>query len=474
MSRFDAVVVGSGPNGLAAAITIAEEGHDVLLVEGADEIGGGARTAELTLPGFRHDVCSAIHPTAVASRFLRSIPLEQHGLEWVYPPASVAHPLDGARAAVLQRSVEETAGTLGEDQDAYRRLFGPIVRRWDAFEEQLLSPLLSVPRYPILMAKFGLRAIRSARSLVDAKLRTEEARGLFGGLAAHGILPLDDLLTASFGLVFGGTAHAVGWPFPKGGSHGLARGLAAHFEGLGGQIETGRWITRLEDLPEARAYLLDVGPHQLSSIAGDHLPGRYRGRLQRFRYGPGVFKVDFALDGPVPWAASGVERAGTVHVGGTFEEVAAAEEAVGRGKHPERPFVLVAQQSLFDPTRAPEGRHTLWTYCHVPNGSTVDMTEQIEGQIERFAPGFRDRILARSVMGPADFERYNPNLVGGDIGGGSHGGLQLVARPVLSLVPYATPNPSIYLCSSSTPPGAGVHGLCGHFAAKAALRRRLG
>jgi phytoene dehydrogenase-like protein len=471
--EYDTVVVGTGPNGMAAAVTLARAGRSVLVLEGADVIGGGTRSEELTLPGYLHDVCSAIHPMGVASPFFQSLRLNEHGLEWVQPDAPLAHPFDDAAAALLERSVATTAAGLGSDGPAYRALMEPVVRNWHKLDDQLMGPLLGVPRYPLLAARFGLRAIRSARHLAK-RFQGDAARGLFAGLASHGILPLDRLLTGSFGLVFGATAHAAGWPLAGGGSQKIADALASYLRSLGGEIQTARPVRSFNDLPPARAHLFDTNPRQMARIAGDRLPLRYRRKLEGFRYGPGAFKVDYALDGPIPWKAEECLRAATVHVGGTFEEVAAAEEAVGRGEHPERPFVLLAQQSLFDPSRAPAGKHTAWAYCHVPNGSDLDVTDRIEDQIERFAPGFRDRVLARAVLSPAWLEEHNPNYVGGDIAGGWHGGLQLIARPTLSLVPYATPNPSIYLCSASTPPGGGVHGMCGYWAAKAALRRSFG
>lgn len=469
----DAVVVGSGPNGLAAAITIAETGREVLVIEGADRVGGGMRTEEATLPGFRHDICSAIHPLGVASPFFLSLDLAQHGLEWIEPDVQVAHPLDDGSAPRLLRSLDESAAEMGEDAASYRRLVGPLVSNWDDLAPQLLGPLLRFPRHPIQLGRFGLRAALPARTLARTTFDTEQTRALFAGLAAHSILPLGSAFTASFGITFAATAHIGGWPLPRGGSQSIADAMAAHLRSLGGSIETGDMVRSLSDLPPAGAYLLDVTPTQLSDLAGEALPGRYRRRLRQFRFGPAAFKVDFALDAPVPWIAEDPRRAGTVHLGGSLDEITVAEAAVAKGDHPDRPLVLVAQQSLFDETRAPEGKHTLWAYCHVPNGSTVDMTDRIEDQIERFAPGFRERILARAVHGPERLEARNPNYVGGDIAGGSHGGLQLIARPMISGNPYSTPLEGVYLCSSSTPPGAGVHGMCGYHAAKTALAGSL-
>lgn len=467
-SAYDAVVVGAGPNGLSAAIELARNGRSVAVLEANDTIGGGARSAELTLPGFVHDLGSAIHPMGLASPFFGELPLEEHGLEWIQPPAPLAHPFDDGTAAMLERSVEETGETLGPDAAAYRRLIEPVVTDWDRLSGALLGPP-RLPRHPLTLARFGLRAIRPARSLAQSVFEGERARGMFAGLAAHSILPLERSPTASFGLIFATIGHAVGWPLPKGGAQKIADALASYLRSLGGEIFTGVRVRSLKDVPRARAILFDVTPRQLLDIAGEHFTERYRRPLSRYRYGPGVFKVDFALDGPVPWRAAECARAGTAHLGGTLDEIAAGEAAVWRGKHPERPFVLLAQQSLFDETRAPEAKHTVWAYCHVPNGSGFDMTDRIEAQIERFAPGFRDRILAKSAAGPAQLERQNSNLVGGDIGGGAADLRQLLARPALRPNPYSTSARGLYICSSSTPPGAGVHGLCGYFAARAAL-----
>jgi phytoene dehydrogenase-like protein len=470
---YDAVVVGSGPNGLAAAITLARDGLSVLVLEAEATIGGGARSAELTIPGFLHDVCSAIHPLAVSSPFFRDLPLAQYGLEMIQPPAPVAHPLDDGTAAVLERSVEETGRALGADADAYRRLMGPLAAdAWRLYDD-LLGPL-HMPRHPLALARFGLRGIGSARRLAESWFRGAPARVLFAGLAAHSVLPLERPPSAAVGLMLGLTGHVAGWPLPRGGSQKISDALASYLRTLGGEVVTGRRVGSLDELPPARAVLLDVSTTQLATIAGDRLPRGYVARLGRYRYGPGVFKLDWALDGPIPWKAAACARAGTVHLGGTLPEVAESESAVWRGEHAERPFVLLAQQSLFDPTRAPPGKHTAWAYCHVPNGSTFDMSARIEDQVERFAPGFRDRVLARSVLTPADFERRNANCVGGDVTGGVQDFRQLFTRPVARLVPYATPVKGLYLCSASTPPGGGVHGMCGLFAARAALRQVFG
>jgi phytoene dehydrogenase-like protein len=466
---YDAVVVGSGPNGLAAAITLARAGHSVLVLEAEATVGGGTRSAHLTAPGFLHDLCSSIHPLAAASPFFRTLPLERYGVEWVHAPAPLAHPLDDGTAVVLERPVDATADGLGPDARAYRRLMGPLVEGCERLLPDLLRPL-RLPRHPVAVGRFGWHAFRSAHRLADQWFTGVRARGLFAGNAAHAILPLDALFTASFGLLLGMLGHAVGWPFPRGGTQRIADAMASYLASLGGEIVTGRPVRSLSDVPPARATLLDVTPRQLLGIAGDRLPAGYRRRLAGYRYGPGVFKLDFALDGPIPWTAAECARAATVHVGGTLEEIAAGEQAVANGAHPDRPFVLLAQPSLFDPTRAPAGKHTVWAYCHVPNGSTVDMTERIERQIERFAPGFRDRVLARSVIGPAELERHNANCVGGDVTGGSNDARQLFMRPTWGLVPYATPVTGLFICSASTPPGGGVHGMCGYLAARAAMR----
>jgi len=471
MATHDAIVVGSGPNGLAAAIELARAGRSVLVREGADEIGGGLRSGEVTLPGFVHDLCSAIHPLAAASPFFRSVPLAEHGLEWIEPPVPLAHPLDDGEGAILKRSVGATADGLRPDAAAYRKLFGPLVEDWQRLEPAVLGPLVRVPRHPLALARFGLAALRPAASLARQKFDSEPARALFAGLAAHSILPLEKPATASFGLVLGVTGHAVGWPLPRGGSQRIADALASYLRSLGGEIVTGQPVESLDEV-DARTILCDVTPRQFLQLAGDRLEGRYRRSLEGYRYGPGVFKLDWALSGPIPWRVPEWGEAGTVHLGGTLDEIAASERAPARGETSEHPFVLLAQPTMFDPSRAPEGQHTVWGYCHVPNGSTVDMTDAIEGQIERFAPGFRELVLARKAWAPADLERRNPNLVGGDIGGGANDLRQLFARPALRPIPYSTPLDGVYLCSASTPPGGGVHGMCGQLAARAALRAR--
>ena len=467
---YDAIVVGSGPNGLSAAITLAREGLSVVIVEAKETIGGGARSAELTLPGFLHDVCSAIHPLGIGSPFFRSLPLNEHGLEWIHPAAPLAHPFDDGEAAVLERSVDDTAETLGQDADAYRNLMRLLVSDWSKIERDILGPP-GFPHHPIATGRFGLHAIRPASRLAKALFKEERARGLFAGLAAHSVMPLEKLLTSAFGLVLGVLGHTVGWPMPRGGSQTISDALASLFSLLGGEIITCMKVDSIDELPPASAILFDVTPRQLLGISGIRLPKEYRMKLGNYRYGPGVFKVDWALDAPVPWTAKDCARAGTVHLGGTLEEIAVSESAVWEGKHPEKPYVLVAQHSLFDSTRAPQGKHTLWAYCHVPNGSTIDMTQRIEAQIERYAPGFRDVILARNTISTEQLEKYNPNYVGGDINGGVQDLGQLLTRPTARLVPYSTPVDRIYICSSSTPPGGGVHGMCGFHAARAALRK---
>jgi len=465
----EAIVVGSGPNGLAAAVVLARAGLSVRVLEAADTIGGGARSAELTLPGFVHDVCSAIHPLGAASPLFRMLPLQEHGVEWIEPSAALAHPFDDGTAALLERSPEAAAPALGEDERRWRRLFAPLARDAEPLLDEVLAPL-HVPSHPLTLARFGARAALSATALARLSFRDAKARGLFAGLAAHSMLPLARPPSAAFGLMLGLLGHSVGWPFPRGGSQRLSDGLASYLRSLGGEIETGHRVESLAELQGTRPVLLDVSPRGLLALAGDRLPSRYRRGLERYRYGPGVFKLDLALDGPIPWRAEECTRAGTVHLGATLEEIAASEAAAWRGKIVERPYVLLAQQSLFDATRAPAGQHTVWAYCHVPNGSTIDVTERIERQIERFAPGFRDRILARSALGPADLERHNANNVGGDINGGAATLSQLFTRPVARLSPYTTPLPGVFLCSASTPPGGGVHGMCGYHAAQAALR----
>jgi phytoene dehydrogenase-like protein len=470
---YNAIVVGAGPNGLAAAITLARAGWAVQVREAAPTLGGGARSAELTLPGFRHDVCSAIHPLGLASPFFRSLPLSDFGLEWIHPAAPLAHPLDDGTAVLLERDVEATAAVLGADANAYRRLMGLILDEWKKIIHEFLGPL-RLPRHPLAMTGFGLLAMQSARGLAQRAFRGERARALFAGMAAHSIQPLERPPTAAFGLMLAMLGHAVGWPMAKGGSQKIADALAAHLRSLGGEIITDARVDSLDDLPPARAVLLDVTPRQLLRLAGHRFPASYREALARYRYGPGVFKIDFALSAPIPWKAQACLRASTVHLGGTLEEIAAGERGVWQGEHAQRPYLILVQHSLFDRSRAPEGKHTAWAYCHVPNGSDVDMTDRIVAQIERFAPGFRDCILAHSARTAAAMEAYNPNYVGGDINGGVQDFAQLFTRPAIRFPPYATPAPGLYLCSSATPPGGGVHGMCGYFAAQTVLKHSQG
>ena len=471
-TSYDAVVVGSGPNGLAAAITLAEAGRSVLVIEGRETVGGGARTAELTLPGFRHDICSAVHPFAAASPVFRAMPLERHGLEWIEPPVELAHPFDDGSAAILHRSVSVTAASLGVDGDAWRKLIQPLLDDVEPLFDGLLGPL-RLPRHPIALARFGLDGLRSITGVSKTSFSGMHAPGLLGGIAAHSMLPLEQPPTAAFALVLGLAGHFVGWPFARGGSQAISDALAAHLRVLGGEIVTGWPVRELRELPESRAVFFDTSARGMVRIAGDALPAGYRRQISRFRRGPGVFKIDYALAALAPWTNTECHRAGTLHLGGTIEELAASERAVTNGEHPQRPTIIAAQHSRFDPTRAPDGQHTLWAYCHVPNGSTVDMSAPIEAQIERFAPGFRDLVLARRTHNSLEIEAYNPNYIGGDINGGLQDLRQLFSRPAPRLDPYSTPNPRLFLCSSSTPPGGGVHGLCGWFAAQSALRRVL-
>ncbi|MBM3777484.1 MAG: NAD(P)/FAD-dependent oxidoreductase [Acidimicrobiia bacterium] len=470
MSRPDAVVVGSGPNGLAAAITIARTGRRVLVLEAADTIGGGCRSGALTLPGYVHDLCSTVHPFAPVSPALRDLPLGDHGLEWVMPEAMFAHPFDDGPAAVVSRDVAETADRLGADAGAWARVFARLAADWPRIERNVLGPL-ALPRHPWAMARFGIDALQPAAGFARRTFRDGRTRALFAGAAAHGMVPLDRSPTAGVGIVLTLLAHVAGWPLPKGGAGRLTAALASYLRSLGGEIVTRTAVTSVDDLPPAHAVLCDVGPRTLLRIAGHRFPVDYRRALERYRYGPGVFKVDWALAAPVPWRNADCARAGTVHLGGSLEEIAASEREAWEGRVAERPYVLLVQPTLFDPSRAPGGRHVAWAYCHVPHGFAGDMLPKIEAQIERFAPGFRERVLARAVARPADLERRNANLVGGDIAGGSADLRQTFARPTWRT--YSTPVKGLYLCSSSTPPGPGVHGMCGLLAAERALAEVL-
>ncbi len=472
--EYDAVVVGSGPNGLAAAITLARAGCSVLVCEANATIGGGARSAELTLPGFVHDVCSAVHPLAAGSPFFKTLPLERSGLTWIQPEIPLAHPLDDGSAACLHQNIDLTAEQLRDDSRAYRRLMKPLARNWEHLANEFLQPMLHLPRHPFALARFGIPAICPSTLLAKFLFKHEAGRALFAGIAAHSFLPLEAPGSSAFALVLGLAGHVVGWPIPRGGSQQIANALANHLRELGGKIEVNHRVDDLSKLPKSRAIILDVSVWEFLRIAGQRMPSGYRRRLESFRHAPGIFKVDYALSSPIPWQAEACRLAGTIHLGGTIDEIAAAERDVSNGKIPESPFVLVAQQSLFDKTRAPKGQHTLWAYCRVPFDCKMDMSEKIESQIERFAPGFRDCILARHKLSAADLGESNPNLAGGDINGGAANIMQLIARPILSPTPYRTPLHGVYLCSASTPPGGGVHGMCGNHGARAAARDIFG
>ena len=464
------MVVGSGPNGLAGAIRLAEHGLRVLVLEGAATIGGGARSGEITLPGFIHDLCSAIHPLGIGSPVFRRLPLERYGLEWIHPEFPLAHPLDDGTAVILHHSLDRTAAGLGDDATAYRQMMRPLLKNWQGLADEFLQPMLHWPRHLILLGRFGLRALPAASFVARRWFNDEPARALFGGIAAHSFLPLDQLGSSAFAVVLALLGHAVGWPLPRGGSGMLSHALAEHFRSLGGEICLNSPVGSLEELPSSRITLLEITPRQLLRIAGVRLPRSYRKKLETYRYGPGVFKIDYALNGPIPWRTAECRGAGTVHLGGTFDQIARGEDMVAQGEYPERPFVLLTQPTLFDPGRAPAGKHIVWAYTHVPSGSTRDLTNEIETQIERFAPGFGRLILARHAETCPELQARNPNLVGGDINGGSADLWQLLARPTLSFCPYRTPLPGVYLCSASTPPGGGVHGMCGYHGANAALK----
>ena len=472
MTKYDAVVVGSGPNGLAAAITIASAGRSVLVMEAGDTVGGGIRTRELTLPGFHHDVCAAIHPLGLASPFFRSLDLESYGLEWIHPDVPLAHPLDDDEAVLLHRSVEDTARGLGFDKQAYTDLVGPFVPRWKELVYELLKPL-GPPRHPLPLMRFGPLAVRSALSLAMKRFRGVRARAMFAGNSAHSILPLDRASSAAFGMMMSILGHAVGWPLASGGSQAIAKAMTLMLTSMGGEIKVASPIRTLNDLPSAKVILFDLTPKQLHEIAGNEFPESYKKRLLSKKHGPGAFKLDWALDSPIPWSDSSCARAATVHIGPTIEDVTLSEHTVWQGASPDKPFVLLAQPTLFDPGRAPVGKHIAWAYCHVPNGCQADMTERIENQVERFAPGFRDTVICQHVMFPSDMQSYNPNYIGGDIVGGIQSFEELFVLPLGRLRAYSTPRKGIYICSSSMPPGGGVHGMCGHLAARRAIKDLL-
>ncbi len=472
--KFDAVVVGSGPNGLAAAIALQQQGLSVKILEAKATPGGGMRSMPLTLPGFVHDVCSAVHPMGIYSPFFNSLPLQAHGLEWVQPALALAHPFADGEAATLSTSLEETAASLRQDEKAYLKFMEPLVKNWENIGPDLLGPLNLLPKHPFDLARFGLHALQSATGLTQRRFKAKYAKGLFAGLAAHSVRPLEHSITSAIGLVLAVVGHKYNWPFPKGGTQRLADSLVSYFKSIGGEIETDHTVTSYKELDFASIKLFDITPQQLLGISDLRFTGLYRKQLQRYRYGPGIFKVDYALREPIPFKAAACNRAGTVHIGGTIEEIAESERSAWYRRHPEKPFILLSQHSLFDGSRAPKGQHTGWAYCHVPQGSTLDMTEAIEDQIEAYAPGFKDIILAKHTMNTVAMQAYNPNYIAGDITGGVTDLAQLFTRPVISVSPYATPLPDVYICSSSTPPGAGVHGMCGFYAAKKAIKDHFG
>lgn len=462
-------MIGAGPNGLAAAIVLAQAGVDVEVFEAEPQSGGAARTMELTLPGFRHDFGSAVHPMAAGSPFFSSLPLKDYGLEWIHSPAPLAHPFDDGKAIILERNLDDAIAAFGSDGPAWRRVMEPLASHWGELAGDILRPMFALPQHPFLLARFGLKAFLPATFLARQEFRNERTRALFAGLAAHSFLDLNRPLSASFGMVLGATAHAIGWPIPRGGAQSIANALSGYLTDLGGQITTSTRIENLQELPKCDVVLCDVTPRQLLHLSQKKLSKSYRNRLAEYRYGPGIFKVDYALASPIPWQARECLHAATVHVGGSMAEIVASEAAMSKGKYSERPFVLVAQPTVFDPSRAPEGKHIAWAYCHIPNGSKIDVLASLENQIERFAPGFRDCVLARRIFSPADLEAMDANLIGGDISGGAVDLRQFFFRPTWSQ--YKTSAKGIYLCSSSTPPGGGVHGMCGYHAAKLALRQ---
>ncbi len=468
--KYDAVVIGSGPNGLAAAVELARNNRRVLVIEGADTIGGGTRTTALTLPGFHHDYCSAVHPMGVLSPYLKTLPLADFGLKWMYPEASVAHPLDNEPTILLTKSLKETGTYLGRDAKKWESLFDYFQENGEKLLEDSLKPI-GWPQHPLLFARFGLKAMMPAKAFADFTFKDKYAKALFAGCAGHSVLPLDKLFTAALGLIFGVTGHMKDWPVAQGGSKNITNSMARYFESLGGEIRTSQWITALDDLPPADAYIFDTDPVQLAQIAGSDLPVGYRNRLNKYNYGPGTFKIDWALDGPIPWKDKNALKASTVHVGGTLEEIAISEKMAWKGQHCDRPFLILCQQSMFDDTRAPKGKHTGYAYCHVPHASTKDMTAAIENQVERYAPGFKDIILKSHTINTEGFNKYNPNYLGGAITGGAADVKQLFTRPVARFNPYTTPNPKIFICSAATPPGGGVHGMCGYWAAQAVIKR---
>ena len=469
-NTYDAIVIGAGPNGLSAAIQLARQGLSVCVFEANQQIGGGARNEQLTLPNFIHDVCSAVHPMGFISPFFKTLPLQDYGLEWIEPPLALAHPFDNEPAAFLSKSIQQTAENLGQDKQAYLDLMNPFVNKSETLITEILKPI-RISKYPFLMARFAFAAMRSASDFANSKFKTDRAKALFCSCSAHSVVSLDKIATASFGISLAMVAHLVGWPIVKGGSQRIIDCLEKYFRSLGGEIEAGTKVESLNSLPASKVILMALTPRQVATIAADQLPQKFRDRLLKFRYGPGIFKIDWALDGPIPWKDPACSKSATLHLGSTFNEILQSESDAWNGKISAKPFVILAQPSLFDSTRAPAGKHTGWAYCHVPHGSDVDRTETIENQVERFAPGFKNLILARHTFNSTQLHQHNENIIGGDIGGGANDFMQIIARPVLKWDPYSTPNPRIFICSSSTPPGGGVHGMCGFNAANSVLAR---